>query len=57
MALKAGEKRTVAFDITPQMLSYYDAEGNEVIEPGEFDIMIGKSSADCDLLHAPYVLQ
>lgn len=57
VALKAGEKRTVAFDITPQMLSYYDAEGNEVIEPGEFDIMIGKSSADCDLLHAPYVLQ
>lgn len=57
IALKTGESQTVTFDITPAMLSYYDAEGNEVVEPGDFDIMIGKSSADSDLLKAGYTLQ
>ena len=44
--LKAGEAKRVSFDITRDMLSYYDAEGNRVFEPGEFNIMIGPNSRD-----------
>ncbi|RLD34528.1 MAG: hypothetical protein DRI73_03805, partial [Bacteroidetes bacterium] len=30
-------------------LSFWDAEMNFVVEPGEFEIMIGSSSRDIDL--------
>lgn len=42
--LKAGETKEVTFDITEKDLSYYDAEGNTVFEPGKFDIMLGHDS-------------
>ena len=44
IVLKAGESREVSFDLTEKDLSYYDAEGREVFEPGTFDIMIGHDS-------------
>lgn len=43
--LKAGETREISFDITGKDLSYYDAEGRRVFEPGAFDIMIGHDSS------------
>ena len=42
--LKAGETKQVTFDITEKDLSYYDAEGRQVFEPGKFDIMLGHDS-------------
>ena len=42
--LKAGESKQVTFDITEKDLSYYDAEGRQVFEPGKFDIMLGHDS-------------
>ena len=42
--LKAGEKRQVTFRIGREQLQYYDAEGNSVLEPGVFDVMIGSDS-------------
>ena len=44
--LKAGEEKLVSFAISRDMLSYYDAEGNRVFEPGDFNIMIGPNSRD-----------
>ena len=44
--LKAGESQDVSFVIGTEQLSYYDNEGNVVIEPGEFDIMTGPNSRD-----------
>ena len=44
--LKAGESREVTFTVTRRELSFYDAEGNEIIEPGEFHIMTGPNSRD-----------
>lgn len=44
--LKAGESREVTFTVTRRELSFYDTEGNEVIEPGEFHIMTGPNSRD-----------
>lgn len=42
--LKAGETKEISFDITEKDLSYYDAEGRLVFEPGAFDIMTGHDS-------------
>jgi len=47
--LRPGETRTVALDITPESLAFYDIHMNYVVEPGEFDIMVGSSSSDADL--------
>ena len=44
--LAKGESKTVSFDIDASTLSYYDANGNTVLEPGDFDIMIGPNSRD-----------
>lgn len=47
--LNPGEKRTIALEITPETLAFYDIEMNYTVEPGEFEIMIGRSSRDVDL--------
>lgn len=47
--LKAGESKTISFSITPEMLSMLDVNMKEVVEPGEFRIMIGGSSRDLRL--------
>ena len=44
--MKAGESREVTFTVTRRELSFYDAEGNEMFEPGEFHIMTGPNSRD-----------
>ncbi len=47
--LEIGETQTVTFEITPEKLSFWNAEMNFVTEAGEFEIMIGSSSRDTDL--------
>lgn len=47
--LKAGETKSVSFEITPQMLQMLNAEMKSVIEPGDFRIMIGASSRELQL--------
>ena len=42
--LKAGERQTVTFRIGREQLQYQNAEGQPVLEPGDFDIMIGSDS-------------
>ena len=42
--LTAGETQTVSFTITPELLSFYDANMNWIVEPGDFKIMVGTSS-------------
>ncbi|TMM29071.1 beta-glucosidase [Polaribacter aestuariivivens] len=44
--LNAGETKTVAIDINAESLAMYDKDYNFVIEPGDFTIMTGNSSAD-----------
>jgi hypothetical protein len=46
VTLKPGEKRTVQFNLTPDMLKIWDINMNHVIEPGVFDLMVGPSSDD-----------
>lgn len=47
--LKPGETTTVALDIHPAALSFYDVNMKYVVEPGDFEIMVGTSSRDADL--------
>ena len=42
--LKAGESKTVSFNITPDLLHFYDYDLNYVAEPGDFDVMVGGNS-------------
>ena len=44
--LAAGESREISFDITPEMLKFYNAELRYVIEPGDFQIMVGGNSKE-----------
>ena len=44
--LKKGETKTVNFKLTQEDLKFYDEDLNYDWEAGEFDIMIGTSSAD-----------
>ncbi len=46
--LAAGESRNVTFDIVPDMLKFYDYDLNYVMEPGDFDIMVGPDSRRLD---------
>jgi len=47
--LRPAESTTVTFDITPETLAFHDQQMREIVEPGEFTIMIGTSSRDEDL--------
>ena len=46
LTLAPGESREVSFPVSRELLSFYDAEGNMVFEPGEFTFMIGSNSRD-----------
>lgn len=48
IALNAGETKQVSFTITPDKLKFYDLNMKEVVEPGDFDIMVGPSSQKYD---------
>jgi beta-glucosidase len=49
VTLRPGETKTVSFEITPELLAFYDVNMKYVVEPGEFSIMVGSSSRDEDL--------
>ena len=49
VTLKPGETAMVSLDITPESLSFWDIDMKYVVEPGQFEIMVGTSSRDCDL--------
>jgi beta-glucosidase len=49
ISLQPGQTRTVTFEVTPELLSFYDINMKQVVEPGEFELMVGNSSRDADL--------
>ena len=44
--LKAGESKTISFEITPEQLSFFNSDLKKVWEPGEFIIQIGTNSSE-----------
>jgi beta-glucosidase len=49
VTLAPGETKTVSLEIAPEHLAFYDIDMNYVVEPGEFEILVGNSSRDQDL--------
>ena len=49
VSLRPGESKTVGIAITPESLAFYDVNMKYVVEPGEFEVMVGSSSRDSDL--------
>lgn len=48
--LQSGETKTVTFDLDPEALAFYDVKQSKwVVEPGQFNILIGSSSQDIRL--------
>lgn len=46
VTLEPGERRTVSFTVGPRELRFYDRAMERVVEPGEFEILVGTSSAE-----------
>jgi beta-glucosidase len=46
LTLNPGETRTVTFDLTPDKLEAYDLKMQCKVQPGEYEILVGKSSGD-----------
>lgn len=55
--LRPGETKTISFTITPNKLSFYDRDMKWIVEPGEFIVMVGASSADKDLLKKSFYVE
>ena len=49
IALNPGESQTVKFRLTPQELRLLDRNMEWVVEPGSFEVMVGRSSEDIRL--------
>ena len=54
--LAPGEKKTVEVELLWEAFQIVDAEGRNVVEPGEFEILVGPSSRDRDLLRAKLMI-
>lgn len=44
--LRPGQSETISFKIAPEMLKFYNYDMQYVVEPGDFDVMIGPNSRD-----------
>ena len=44
--LKAGETKEISFTLSKNDLSFFDANGNTIVEPGKFSVFIGGNSRD-----------
>lgn len=46
ISLNAGESKTVQFTLDPTKLAFWNINMEFVVEPGEFEVMVGRSSVD-----------
>jgi beta-glucosidase len=49
VSLDPGEKKTVTFHLPQDRLAFWNARMRKVVEPGQFDVMIGASASDLRL--------
>lgn len=50
ITLAPGETRTVTFSLTPDKLSFLDTQMRRVVEPGVFEVMVGTSSTQVQMV-------
>ena len=53
ITLQPGESRTITFALRPDQLRLWNKDMKRIVEPGDFEIMVGANSADLKktLLH------
>ena len=49
IALEPGQSKTVSFALSPEQLTFVAPNLKRVLEPGTFEVMIGKSAQDIAL--------
>ena len=54
--LEPGKSKTVAFDIPVSNCTIVDSEANRIVEPGEFEVLIGHSSRREDLKRTTFTV-
>ena len=54
--LEPGETKTVAFDIPVSECTIVDSDANRIVEPGEFEVLIGHSSRRRDLKRTTFTV-
>jgi beta-glucosidase len=57
VTLEPGETKVVEFTITPDKLEFLDKNMKPIVEPGDFIVMVGSSSADEDLKKAVFCVK
>lgn len=57
IALRAGERQTVRFTVTPDRLAFCGPDMKPVVEPGDFEVLVGGSSRDEDLQKAVFTVE
>jgi beta-glucosidase len=57
VTLRPGEKRRLEFILAADQLGFYNRDMRFVVEPGEFKVMVGNSSADPHELVASFEVQ
>jgi beta-glucosidase len=48
--LQPGERKTVSFEVGPEVLRAYDRSMQRVVEPGVFELMVGPNSRDLQIV-------
>jgi len=57
VTLLPGEKRTVTLSVPQERFSLVDAYERRLVEPGEFELLVGPSSSDSDALRARFLVE
>jgi beta-glucosidase len=55
--IPAGESRTVELTVGPEAMAIVDAEARYVVEPGEFQALVGPSSREADLQTVSFTVE
>lgn len=50
MELGAGESKKISFEITPELLKFYNTDLKFDWESGDFNVMVGPNSRDVKML-------
>jgi len=56
LTLQPGEAQEVSFSFTRDAFSFINRDEQRVTEPGDFELYVGHSARDCDLLTAAFTL-
>ncbi|QQS37003.1 MAG: glycoside hydrolase family 3 C-terminal domain-containing protein [Ignavibacteriales bacterium] len=57
ISVEPGQMKTVTFEISSEHLAFTNIDMKYVVEPGEFEIMIGNSSRNEDLLKVTFLVK